>query len=141
MYFRLNDETVVNRFRFSGRSFQLLDRLKDGKSLRWDFLTDTIWKLMDRSNEFNFVNKLSKERGSVPAIYLCMNIAWLSLTRSWNFNILNFLNMAPVWELKSAFDMYLIARFCREQIRLMLLLLEFPHAVNPNSMWDLKSEL
>ena len=141
MYFRLNDEPVVKRFRFSGRSFQHLSRLKDGRSLRWDFLTDTIWKLMDRSNEFNFVNKLSKERGSVPAIYLCMNIAWLSLTRSWNFNILNFLNMAPVWELKSAFDMYLIARFCREQIRLMLLLLEFPQAVNPNSMCDLKSEL
>ena len=140
MYFRFSDEAVFNRFRFKGRSFQLLGKLKDGKSLRLDFLTETIWKLMERSNEFNLVNKLSKERGSFPAIYLCINIAWLSLNRSWNFSILSFLNAAPVWELKLAFEIYLIARFCREQIRFMSLLLEFPQAVIPNSIWNRKSE-
>ena len=67
MYFRFSDEAVFNRFRFNGRSFQLLGKLKDGKSLRLDFLTETIWKLMERSNEFNLVNKFSKERGSYPA--------------------------------------------------------------------------
>ena len=76
-------------------------------------------------HEINLVNKLSKERGGFPAIYLCINI-WIGheISVYWVFE------RCTSVRIKISIRNIPFTMFCREQIRFMSLLLDFPHRID-----------
>ena len=131
----------ILRLRLKGSSFQSLGMAYDEKHLRFVCFNIPIWKDNDLSKLLSLTKKLWKDVGSLLYTYLCKKQAWFKSTRSGNLRILNFEKIWPVWEFYLALSIYLTARFWSINILFTLGLFDRPHAVSPNSVWDLKSQL